>query len=618
MAFALTAAQRNIWLDQMTQGDSPLYNIGGYLEIEGPFDSGIFQRAVDLVIEEHDALRMVLLHERDQEGLPLQSFAKSMPMLVTPLDLQGRDDPRKAAEHWMQAQLEQAFSLEGGPLYRMHLLKLEEQRFYFVLYAHHIALDGWSIDGVCNYLSETYNALYDQRTPDLAAPSYVDFIKDDVRYRGSRRFALDQDYWLDKYRDIPDPLLIPRTRQAHVQNQAPSRSGHISAVLDRGLEQQIEDLALRLQASSFHVLLAVLYVYFTRAYQRDELVIGLPILNRSNAGYKRTLGLFAQLSSVRLKFSPDMPFAELVQSICRAVKQDYRHQRFPVSDLNRLLELRRVERTQLFDMTFSYERQNQLLRFGQASARAFKCSNNHEQTPLAIHLRSNACDTESRLHYIYNEAYFQHDEIVPLVERLQQVIEQGLANEQLPVHEFSLISKTDTLQIQTWNAGQPDSAEYVTIHRQFEARAAMRPEAVALMFEEQTLSYGELNARANQVAHRLLALGVRPDDRVAICVERGPAMIIGLLGILKSGAGYVPLDPAYPLERLAYTLGDSTPVALLSQQSVRQALPLSDVPLIYLDDADLQDESACNPQVAVKPSDLAYVIYTSGSTGLPK
>ncbi|MFW3163443.1 syringopeptin non-ribosomal peptide synthetase SypA [Pseudomonas syringae pv. syringae] len=617
MAFVLTAAQRNIWLDQMTQGDSPLYNIGGYVEIDGPFDSGIFQRAVDLLIEKHDALRMVLLEERDEEGVPMQTFATSMPMLVTPFDLQGRDDPRQAAEHWMQAQLEQPFKLEGGPLFRVHLLKLEAQRFYFVIHAHHIALDGWGIDRLCASVSELYNALHDHRVPDLAAPSYIDFIEDDRQYRESPRFALDQDYWLDKYRDIPDPLLAPR-HQARIQHPATSRSGHLSYGMDRGLEQQIEELALRLNASSFHVHLAVLYVYFTRACQRDELVIGLPILNRSTASYKKTLGLFTQLSSVRLKFSPDLPFAELVQGICRAVKQDYRHQRFPVSDLNSLLELRRTERTQLFDLTFSYERQNQLLRFGQANARAFKCSNNHEQTPLAIHLRSNACDTESRLHYIYNEAYFQQDEIVPLAERLQQVTEQGLANDQLPVDEFSLISKTDTLQIQTWNAGQPHSAEYLTIHQQFEARAAERPDAVALMFEGQTLSYGGLNARANQVAHRLLAQGVRPDDRVAICVERGPAMIIGLLGILKSGAGYVPLDPAYPLERLAYTLGDSAPVALLSQQTVQQALPVSDVPLIYLDDVDLQDERACNPQVTVKPSDLAYVIYTSGSTGLPK
>nr|UXB95131.1 non ribosomal peptide synthetase [Pseudomonas syringae] len=618
MALALTAAQRNIWLDQMTQGDSPLYNIGGHLEIDGALDYELFQRAVDLLIAKHDALRMVLLDQRDEEGVPLQAFATSMPMPVTPIDLQGQDDPFQAAECWMQRQLERAFRLDGEPLFRIHLLKLEAQRFYCMIYAHHIALDGWGIDGLCASLSELYNALHDQHTPDLTAPSYVDFIKDDSQYRGSRRFALDQAYWLDKYRDIPEPLLVPRPRPAQIQNEAPSRSGHLSYGLARDLEQQIDDLALRLNASSFHVLLAVLYVYFTRAYQRDELVIGLPILNRPNASYKKTLGLFTQLSSVRLKFSADLPFGELVQGICRAVKQDYRSQRFPVSDLNRLLELRRAERTQLFDLTFSYERNDHLLRFGQATAHAVKSSNNHEQTPLAIHLRTNAYETESRLHYIYNEAYFQHDEIAPLAERLQHVIEQGLANPHLPVQGFSLIGKTDTLQMQAWNAGQPPFANDLTIHQQFEARAAERPDAVALMFEEQTLSYGELNARANQVAHRLLALGVRPDDRVAICVERGPAMIIGLLGILKAGAGYVPLDPAYPLERLAYTLGDSAPVALLSQQSVQQALPASQVPVIYLDAADLQDQSVCNPQVSVRPSDLAYVIYTSGSTGLPK
>ncbi|POP77819.1 syringopeptin non-ribosomal peptide synthetase SypA [Pseudomonas syringae pv. syringae] len=618
MALALTAAQRNIWLDQMTQGDSPLYNIGGHLEIDGALDYELFQRAVDLLIAKHDALRMVLLDQRDEEGVPLQAFATSMPMPVTPIDLQGQDDPFQAAECWMQRQLERAFRLDGEPLFRIHLLKLEAQRFYCMIYAHHIALDGWGMDGLCASLSELYNALHDQQTPDLTAPSYVDFIKDDSQYRGSRRFALDQAYWLDKYRDIPEPLLVPRPRPAQIQNEAPSRSGHLSYGLARDLEQQIDDLALGLNASSFHVLLAVLYVYFTRAYQRDELVIGLPILNRPNASYKKTLGLFTQLSSMRLKFSADLPFGELVQGICRAVKQDYRSQRFPVSDLNRLLELRRAERTQLFDLTFSYERNDHLLRFGQATAHAVKSSNNHEQTPLAIHLRTNAYETESRLHYIYNEGYFQHDEIAPLAERLQHVIEQGLANPHLPVHGFSLIGKTDTLQMQAWNAGQPPFANDLTIHQQFEARAAEQPDAVALMFEEQTLSYGELNARANQVAHRLLALGVRPDDRVALCVERGPAMIIGLLGILKAGAGYVPLDPAYPLERLAYTLGDSAPVALLSQQSVQPVLPVSDVPLIYLDDVDLQDERACNPQVSVRPSDLAYVIYTSGSTGLPK
>ncbi|NWD74223.1 amino acid adenylation domain-containing protein, partial [Pseudomonas gingeri] len=617
MALALTAAQRNIWLDQMTQGDSPLYNIGGYLEIEGHLDPEVFQQAVNLLIEKHDALRMVLLDQRDEQGVPLQAFAATLPVWVAPLDLQGQADPRQAAASWMQRQLERAFKLDGGPLFRLHLLKLEAQRFYLVVHAHHIVLDGWGIDELFVSLCQIYNALHDQRRPDLSAPSYGDFIENDRDYRQSPRFLRDQAYWLEKYRDIPEQLLLPRYRQA--QAEGPSRSSHFSRGFSRELEQRIDDLGGTLQASRFHVLLAVLYVYFTRTQQRDELVIGLPILNRANASFKRTLGVFAQLSPVRLQFSADLPFAELVQGIGRALKQDYRNQRFPVSDLNRLLELRRTERTQLFDLTFSYEQHDALLRFGPASARAVKCSNNHEQTPLAIHLRTNAYDDESRLHYIYNEAYFQAGEIEPMAERLQHVLDQGLANAQLPLRGFSLLSTSETVQLQAWNAEPQHTAENLMIHQQFEARAAERPEAVALVYQDESLSYGELNARANQVAHRLLALGVRPDDRVAICVERGPAMIIGLLGILKSGAGYVPLDPAYPRERLAYTLGDSEPVALLSQHGVQEALPAVQVPVINLDDADLQDESVRNPQVAgLTAAHLAYVIYTSGSTGLPK
>ncbi|WP_248803854.1 condensation domain-containing protein, partial [Pseudomonas sp. MWU13-2100] len=487
MALALTAAQRNIWLDQMTQGDSPLYNIGGYLEIEGLLDPELFQQAVDLLIEKHDALRMVLLDQRDEEGVPLQAFAATLPVWVAPLDLQGQADPRQAAASWMQRQLERAFKLDGGPLFRFHLLKLEAQRFYFVVHAHHIVLDGWGIDGLCASLSQIYNALHDQRMPDLSAPSYVDFIEDDRDYRQSPRFARDQAYWLEKYRDLPEPLLLPRYRQT--QAEGPSRSGHFNYSFSRDLENRIDDLAGRLQASRFHVLLAALYVYFTRTHQRDELVIGLPILNRSNASFKKTLGLFAQLSVLRLRFGDDLSFAELVQGIARAVKQDYRNQRFPVSDLNRLLELRRTERTQLCDLTFSYEQHHHLLRFGPANARSVKCSNNHEQTPLAIHLRTNAYDDEARLHYIYNEAYFQAEQIEPMAERLQHVLDQGLADEQLAVRAFALTTRAEDQQLQAWNAGQQQFVADRTLHQQFEARAQERPEAVALMYQEQSLSY---------------------------------------------------------------------------------------------------------------------------------
>ncbi len=194
-----------------------------------------------------------------------------------------------------------------------------------------------------------------------------------------------------------------------------------------------------------------------------------------------------------------------------------------------------------------------------------------------------------------------------------------VADRQTQVNHIPLLAEAERRQlIDGFNAPDVVYPQGQTLHSQFEAQVQRTPDAIAVSFEDVSWSYATLNAQANKIAHRLIGLGIGVDDRVAICTHRGPQMIAGLLGILKAGAAYVPLDPAYPLERIAYTLGDSSPVALLSQRSVQEALPVSDVPLIRLDDAGLQDQSDGNPQVAVQPTSLAYVIYTSGSTGKPK
>ncbi|MEF9673475.1 condensation domain-containing protein [Pseudomonas sp. PCH446] len=407
---------------------------------------------MDLLIEKHDALRMVLLDQRDEEGVPLQAFAATLPVWVAPLDLQGQADPRQAAASWMQRQLERAFKLDGGPLFRFHLLKLEAQRFYFVVHAHHIVLDGWGIDGLCASLSQIYNALHDQRMPDLSAPSYVDFIEDDRDYRQSPRFARDQAYWLEKYRDLPEPLLLPRYRQT--QAEGPSRSGHFNYSFSRDLENRIDDLAGRLQASRFHVLLAALYVYFTRTHQRDELVIGLPILNRSNASFKKTLGCLPSSACCACVSAT----IYRLPSWCRALPGGQAGLPQPAFPGQRSQPLAGVAPHR----AHATVRPDVLLRtappsvaFRAANARSVKCSNNHEQTPLAIHLRTNAYDDEARLHYIYNEAYFQAEQIEPMAERLQHVLDQGLADEQLAVRAFAL---TTALKTSSCRRGMPASS----------------------------------------------------------------------------------------------------------------------------------------------------------------
>ncbi|WP_122315227.1 non-ribosomal peptide synthetase, partial [Pseudomonas cichorii] len=616
--FPLSAAQRDIWLHQTVRSEIPLYNIGGYTVIEGHVDAERLQRAVDQMVRRHDALRMVLLHGLGDDGLPVQTFADDLPLHMSLHDLSMEDEPEAAALAFVQARNREPFALDGAPLVRLQLLRISEHLSYLGIQAHHIVIDGWGIALLLKELGELYGAGHGP-SDDTPAPSYAHYIQDDIAYRDSQRYTRDQDYWLDKYRDVPEPLFEPRHRARHA-GLAPG--GHVSRRYPATLLERIDRIAEPRQCTRFQVLMAALYVYFMRTSRRDELVVGLPVLNRSNANFRNTIGLFTQVSAVRLQFDAALSFGELVIEVARALKQDYRNQRFPLSDMNRSLGLLRDGRDQVFDLSVSYEVSDHRLTFGDAVAYSVKCANGNEQTPLSLHIRSNPHTDEVWLEYIYNEGFFQAEEVESLAERFMHLLEQGLQDPQLPVHGFTLPTPAEAQLLEAWNRDQPVADDCLTLHACFEAQVEAHPDAVALLHEGQAISYSRLNAQANQVAHRLRQLGIGPDDRVGICVERGPRMIIGLLGILKAGAGYVPLDPAYPVERLAFMLGDSAPLALLTESAHLQHLPEQDVPVLLLDQPEacgFTEQSEANPQVAgLEPRHLAYVIYTSGSTGQPK
>ncbi|MDI2591032.1 amino acid adenylation domain-containing protein [Pseudomonas sp. 681] len=612
--FPLTAAQRDIWLDQLRAGDSPLYNIGGYVELSGRIDAGLIQRAVECLVEKHDALRTRLVPGAGADGLPLQRFARRIPVQVPLYDFADRPDPQAAAQALMQQQMALPYTLEHGPLFRFFLVRLSNRHHLLGTQAHHLILDGWGFGQMLQSLGGIYSALERGVQVEMSAPSYVDFIRDDARYHGSDRHTRDQAYWLDKYRTLPEPLLVPRHRNQQVQS-----SNTLVLPFPTALHECMKRLARTCQASAFHVLLAAMQVYFSRTAQRDECVFGLPILNRSNARFKSTLGLFTQVSAVRFDFAGELSFGELIRAIRDVLKQDFRHQRLPLSEMNRALGLLREDRSQLFDLSVSYEQDDHDYRYGEAMAHAVKVSNRHEPTPLAVHLRSNAYNDKAWVHYVYNEAYFERAEVEALAGRLIHVLEQGLSNLTLPIGQFSLMPADEAVQTQQWNDTDVEYPPNLTLHQCIEVQTAEYPDAVALIAGEQQLTRRELNERANQLAHHLREQGVGPDSRVAICVERGLDMVVGLLAILKAGGAYVPLDPAYPLDRLAYMLADSAPAVALVQGSTRGLLGEVAVPVIDLDQPVWRDQPLGNPHIPeLTPQHLAYVIYTSGSTGQPK
>ncbi|MFJ4349155.1 amino acid adenylation domain-containing protein [Pseudomonas sp. NPDC089401] len=612
--FALTVAQRDIWLDQISHGDSPLYNIGAYVEIDGAVDVARMRQALAHLIALHEGLRTVLVAVDGGGGVPRQYFADTLDVALSEHDLRHEAAPLATAQAMIKARMQETFALDGGALWGTQLLRLGEQRYLLALQAHHLVLDGWGVDLWFKQIADYYGCLGQGLPLPDAAPGYRAFIEDDAQYQGSSRHGRDRDYWLAQYRQLPDALLAPRERGS-------ATAGEPSAVLDLPFDTRLlarmHDLGRELQASAYHVLLAALHVCCTRTWQRDAWVVGLPVRNRANARFKSTLGLFTQVSALHMDFARSLSFAELVRGIGDALKRDFRHQRFALSELNRTLGALREARPQLFELMVSYEEDSNALRFDDACGHTVMVCNRHEPTPLSLHLRSNPNSGKAWLHLVHSLAWFSEAEVAALAERLLHVLQQGLENPGLGIAAFDLATAGEHARLQQWNraALAPARGEQ-RIHRRVEAQARLHPEALAALHAGERLSYGELDRRANLLAQRLVGLGAGPEQRVAVVAQRGLSTLVGLLAVLKAGAAYVPIDPAHPPERLAYLLEDSAPVAVLTLSRLSARLPAHGLPQLELDRLDWH--GAGSAVVEVAPHNLAYVIYTSGSTGLPK
>ncbi|NWC11126.1 non-ribosomal peptide synthetase [Pseudomonas agarici] len=615
--YPLTTAQRQIWFDQGLHEGAPLYKIGGHVRIAGTVDPQRFERAVNRLVRKHDALRIVLTSSIDEHGVPLQRIVETLAVEVPFHDFSEREDAESAALALLEQRLEAPFTLIGRPLFRFELVKVSDARFYFTLNFHHLIVDGWAIGLLVESLSTLYS---EAQTQDQAepAPSYRDFIAQDQAFEHSPQQLRNLEYWLDKYRTLPDPLFTPRHRTGPQQGLAPG--GHECLRLSRAFFERIIELARACDSTPFHVLLGIFHVYFSRTERRDELSIAVPTLNRGSARLKSTAGMFVGVSPLRLSFDPHLSFSALVTSLGRMLKQDYRYQRFPLSELNRTLGLWRSQRAQLFDLTVSYERDDHDLRFDGAPAQVIMGSNRHEQDPLTVHIRENKFDENVWIHFFYNQAYFDPGEIRQISLRLRHMLEQVLDNAELPVSRLSLVTAPELRQLDAWNATDVAFAPAPMIHRQVEAQAARSPDAIAIEQDGHRLTYAQLNSRANVVAHRLMALGVKADQCVTLCTQRSLDSIVGMLGILKSGAGYVPMDPAYPAERLRYILDETAPKVMLIHHRTAHLLPETAMPQLDLGDLQAMTEAQrANPDpIGCHGTSLAYVIYTSGSTGRPK
>jgi len=613
--YPLSSPQRDIWLDQILHPDVPLYNIGGYGRIDGSINPTLFEKAINQVIQENDALR-IILHEG--ESLPTQTFAENVHLKLDFYDFSEKENAHELALKWMEQEFVKPFQLYDGLLFQFALCKVSTNCYYWLKKYHHLIADGWAASLIVQRVAAEYNALVTGQAGGQYY-CYQDFIQNDQAYLKSEKFVKAKDYWQEKYREVPEPLLVPHHAAQFQGKTVPSQRSILR--LKRPFYNQLIDFAKENNVSTFHVILGVLYCYFVRTCDREDLVIGLPTLNRSRAAFKQTVGLFVGVGPAKFHFGLDLNFIELIQAIRRELQQNYRHQRFPISELNRQLGLQQENRQQLFDLTLSYMDQNYDASFEGSTVEFTFLPHDFEQNALAIFVDEFHKQGDIQVDFDYNLSFFDADEIERLKVRFEFLLGEILRDPWVPVRELQIMPDVELKKILVdWNDTATDYPRDKTLVDLFEEQVAKTPNAIAVVFENQQLTYLQLNSKANQLAHYLQILGVKPEVLVGICVERSIEMVIGLLGILKAGGAYLPLDPAYPVARLAFMLEDAQIPVLLTQSSLKDKVPETKAQVICLDveAATLSQYRYENLKSGVTPTNLAYVIYTSGSTGKPK
>src|SRR5579859_3028727 len=624
----LSSGQKRLWFLHQMEGPSATYNVPVALRLEGELKVEALRQGMEDVVKRHEILRTVFAEDR--EG-PRQRILKVE-------ETGGYFEQEEVGEEELGKRLEEVarygFDLRREIPLRVWLLKVKEEEHVLVLLQHHIATDGWSMEPLLRDLGVAYEARRRGEGPgwkDLAV-QYADYSLWQAEQLGERRVEAgglgeQMEYWKEKLKGAPEEMELLRDRARGEESSY--RGGEVGFRVSGEVHEGLLKLGREHGASLFMVLQAGLAALLTRLGCGEDIVLGSAIAGRTEEALNDLVGFFVNTLVLRSDTSGNPSYAELLGRVREDDLNAYAHQDVPFEYLVEVLNpVRTLNRHPLFQVMLVLQNTGgaeivlpgvkvSMQGVGVAPAKFDLTFNLREDrrggVPQGI---------VGQINYALD--LFEAGTVVKLGERLERVLEAVVQDAGQRVGEIEILSASERRQIvEEWNQTGHEVAE-VCLAELFEAEVEKNPDRTAVVFEHQMLSYGELNRRANQLAHYLRELGVRPDSRVAICVERSLEMIIGVLGILKAGGAYVPLDPVYPRERLAFVLQDSAPMALLTQSHLRKVFAGFKLmqPVVDLTIAQQWSQQPVTDlersMLGLTPQHLAYIIYTSGSTGQPK
>ncbi len=614
--FPVSYAQQRLWFLERWEPGNPAYIQLFSFEFTGELRLDLLQQSLNALILRHEALRTVFLLE---SGEPRQRVLQDLPVEVRQIDLSNASDRDERAAAIAVEEARKPFDLAIGPLQRALLVRLARDRHRLLLTMHHIITDGWSATVLTDELCALYRSLHDG-VPNSLTPlpiQYPDFAAWQRDWLAGEVMQRQLAYWRERLTPTPPIIDLPADHARPAEQTY--RGAREWLNLPAELAHRAGALAEAEGATPFMVLLTAFQALVLRWTGQPDVVVGSAIANRNLVELEPLIGYFSNTLVLRADLSGEPTFREALRRVRQMVIAAQENQDVPFEKIVEDLQPERdLSRSPLFQLMF------QLMNVPSAEielpgARVkgeYQFDNGSTKFDLTFQIGEVRGGYAATCEYATD--LFEPATMRRLLVHYRTLLDEALSHPDAPITRLGFLSAEEHRQLRDWNATETGHRNDRCMHTLVAEHARRRPEAIAVVCGEARLTYGELNSAANRLAHFLIGQGVRPDDRVALCVERSVEMVVGLLGILKSGGAYVPLDPTYPRERVAAILEDACPSYLITTRTLEPVLPPHAVSTLRLDEADLAGQPDVDPDVPIGPKNLAYTIFTSGSTGRPK
>ena len=611
----LSFAQQRLWFLQSLDPSSVAYNISFSARFVGPVNLPVIEQSINEIVRRHESLRTTFA---EVDGEPVQVIAPTLTVSpsIIHLDHLNETDRQTESQRLLREEACRPFDLKNGPLLRTVILQLSENECVMSLSMHHAISDGWS-GGV--FIRELIG-IYEASTKGVSSPlpplavQYADFAHWQRQQQDDLQTQLS--YWRNQLSEAPELELPIRMRPAVRTEQGSVLRFNLS----KELVQKLSALSRRNGATLFMTLLTTLQVLLSRYSNQTDISVGTPVANRTNAEIEPLIGCFVNTLVMRTDLSGDPSFRELLERVREVALGGYTHSAIPFEKLvSELQPDRDLSRTPLFQVMMVLQNTpQQPLLLGGVHCQIEEIDNGTAKFDLLVQLTETEKGLDGKWEYSID--LFDAATVERMVTHFRVLLEGVVENEHRHISEIPILTDEEQSQLKRFNETQQEVPQHSYLHQSFEAQVESTPDAIALVHETGNLSYRELNRRANRVAHYLQTLSVGPETRVALLLKRSPELIVSLLAVLKAGGAYLPLDPAYPAERLSFMLEDAGASVLICREEAVNTFPKHNARVVNLDLESqlIDDQSSDNAISSVAAGNLSHVIYTSGSTGRPK